>query len=336
LKEGSSYHYSAADIQRYLRGSMSKAEMHNLEKAALDDAFLAEALEGYRSSGVQIDNDIDALNARLSKKMAAPARVGWLTIAAAAALVISLSLAAWLLYTPYDKPTIAKLDTLEKKEPVSTTVQSANEDSLQMQQDTNSITAVDSRGPTSARKPNPVDPNAAAENTGDRLADQKNQTGPSKANQQEIAADDSRAKKEASGNEDQTRVAAAPVGKPESNAEGGKVVLSPDLPPQAKAGKARSMVGTMDRSAQPVEGWAAFQSYLSKNLNAPSGKSAGLHGKVTVSFLISKDGKPHDIQVERSLHPDYDAEAIRVLKEGPAWRPVTVDSTVRTTQIIEF
>lgn len=336
MKEGSSYHYSAADIQRYLQGSMTRAEMHNLEKAALDDPFLAEALEGCRDSGVHVENDMEALNARLSKKMAGPSRVGWLTIAAAAALVISLSFAAWLLYSPNDKPTIATLDTREKKEPVSAIIQSESEDSQKMQQDTNSKSAVDSQGLTSARKTNPVGSNPAAENTGDRLADQKTQTGPSNAEQQEAVAADSRAKKEASASEDRARVAAAPVAKPEPNAEGGKAVLSPDLQPQAKAGRARSMVETMERGAQPVEGWAAFQSYLSKNLNAPSGKSAGLHGKVTVSFLISKTGKPYDFKVERSLHPDYDAEVIRVLKEGPTWRPVTVDRTVRTTQIIEF
>jgi hypothetical protein len=41
--------YTAADIQKYLQGSMSPAEMHALEKAALDDPFLAEAIEGYEA-----------------------------------------------------------------------------------------------------------------------------------------------------------------------------------------------------------------------------------------------------------------------------------------------
>ncbi len=41
--------YSAADIRHYLAGNMTPAEMHALEKAALDDPFLAEAIEGYES-----------------------------------------------------------------------------------------------------------------------------------------------------------------------------------------------------------------------------------------------------------------------------------------------
>lgn len=39
-------HYSAADIQRYVQGKLSAAEMHAMEKAALDDPFLADAMEG--------------------------------------------------------------------------------------------------------------------------------------------------------------------------------------------------------------------------------------------------------------------------------------------------
>ncbi len=40
--------YSAADIERYLSGGMTVKEMHELERAALQDPFLADAIEGYR------------------------------------------------------------------------------------------------------------------------------------------------------------------------------------------------------------------------------------------------------------------------------------------------
>src|SRR5262245_552510 len=38
--------YSAEDIQRYWKGQLSPQEMHAMEKAALDDPFLADAMEG--------------------------------------------------------------------------------------------------------------------------------------------------------------------------------------------------------------------------------------------------------------------------------------------------
>jgi TonB family protein len=40
--------YTADDIQRYLGSKMTPLEMNALEKAALDDPFLAEAIEGYQ------------------------------------------------------------------------------------------------------------------------------------------------------------------------------------------------------------------------------------------------------------------------------------------------
>jgi|GEM_PF-4352065 len=39
--------YTAADIKRYITGSMTREEMHAIELAALDDPLLAEAMEGY-------------------------------------------------------------------------------------------------------------------------------------------------------------------------------------------------------------------------------------------------------------------------------------------------
>ncbi len=115
MKEEPTYHYSAADIQRYLQGKMSAAEMHAIEKAALDDPFLADALEGYRDVGVDMERDLEVLRAGMNEKLAPKAKVSWLIMAAAAALVISLSFAAWLLYIPGDRPAIAKIDTREKQ-----------------------------------------------------------------------------------------------------------------------------------------------------------------------------------------------------------------------------
>ena len=55
-------HYSAKDITRYLKGELSPEEMHAMEKEALDDPFLAEAMEGYALMGNRDWNDdFDAL-----------------------------------------------------------------------------------------------------------------------------------------------------------------------------------------------------------------------------------------------------------------------------------
>ena len=40
-----------------------------------------------------------------------------------------------------------------------------------------------------------------------------------------------------------------------------------------------------------------------------------------VRFVVGADGKVSNLQVVRSLRADYDAEALRIICEGPAWRP---------------
>jgi CarboxypepD_reg-like domain/Gram-negative bacterial TonB protein C-terminal len=59
--------YTAADFARYHAGTMPVDEMHALEKAALEDPFLGDALEGYVHAPA-VKTDIAELQARLAEK----------------------------------------------------------------------------------------------------------------------------------------------------------------------------------------------------------------------------------------------------------------------------
>lgn len=61
--------FTAADIEKYHRGLLSAAEMHVMEKAALEDPFLADALDGYAEPAVQPQTDLADLQARLTKRL---------------------------------------------------------------------------------------------------------------------------------------------------------------------------------------------------------------------------------------------------------------------------
>lgn len=60
--------FTAADIERYHQGLLTSQEKHALEKAALDDPFLADAMEGYTTPGVNIQTDIPELKERLAER----------------------------------------------------------------------------------------------------------------------------------------------------------------------------------------------------------------------------------------------------------------------------
>jgi TonB family protein len=58
------------------------------------------------------------------------------------------------------------------------------------------------------------------------------------------------------------------------------------------------------------------------NLKYPDdAKKKGIEGKVLVSFVIEKDGTLTVIKVIKSVSPDLDAEAIRVIARSPKWVP---------------
>lgn len=50
-------------------------------------------------------------------------------------------------------------------------------------------------------------------------------------------------------------------------------------------------------------------------------KENGIEGKVVVKFVVEKDGSVGDVKVVRSIHPDLDAEAVRVCKALTGFSP---------------
>jgi hypothetical protein len=81
--------YSAVDFARYHSGQMSPDEMHALEKAALEDPFLADALEGYMYSK-DAEKELGQIRMQLDEKrkqqkvfsISSPSRGTWWKIAA--------------------------------------------------------------------------------------------------------------------------------------------------------------------------------------------------------------------------------------------------------------
>ena len=86
----------------------------------------------------------------------------------------------------------------------------------------------------------------------------------------------------------------------------------------------------------PDGGMAGLMEYFKKNLRYPEeAKKAGTQGRVVVQFLINKNGAISDVSVLRSVDRLLDAEAVRLVRSMPRWKPgmqkgkaVTVKYTV--------
>lgn len=75
-----------------------------------------------------------------------------------------------------------------------------------------------------------------------------------------------------------------------------------------------------DITPQPVIGKRKYQKYLKENRVRPTDeKCAQVKGKVVLTFLVNKEGRPFYIKVKESLCESSDKEAIRLIQEGPDW-----------------
>lgn len=62
--------------------------------------------------------------------------------------------------------------------------------------------------------------------------------------------------------------------------------------------------------------------FLQDNLKYPeNAMKNNVQGRVIVQFVVEKDGTPTEFKVLRSVDPDLDAEALRVLQTMPKWKP---------------
>jgi len=69
-------------------------------------------------------------------------------------------------------------------------------------------------------------------------------------------------------------------------------------------------------------GQTALSSFLSSNLQYPdSARIAGVQGTVYVTFVVEPDGQVTNARILRGIHPDCDAEVLRVIGLMPAWKP---------------
>jgi TonB family protein len=71
----------------------------------------------------------------------------------------------------------------------------------------------------------------------------------------------------------------------------------------------------------PVNGRADFDKYIRDNLRRPDTTTAGQRVVVVLNFNINAKGKIDSIRIIRSPGRNFSDEAIRLIKEGPAWKP---------------
>ena len=90
----------------------------------------------------------------------------------------------------------------------------------------------------------------------------------------------------------------------------------------AQTKKSNMVYDVVEVMPQYPGGQTAMLKYIMENIKYPKQiMEEGIQGRVTVSFIVEKDGRVSNVRLLRSVQLSLDKEAIRVVKSMPKWTP---------------
>jgi len=86
-------------VRKYLNGELNARAMHELERRALDDPFLADALEGFEHASADQQANLAELTNRLHQRTEKKVRkiIPWIPLSAAASIIVVLGAGIWFI-----------------------------------------------------------------------------------------------------------------------------------------------------------------------------------------------------------------------------------------------
>lgn len=277
-------------LEDYLDGKLDSKAMHQIEKQALDDPFVAQALAGLSESPRRASQSVSLLQKQLYERIAQQQVVKkesvftWqrLSVAAAAAVMfISVSLIFFL------RDREAR-ENLAKRQPKRVEVNIAPLPEIL-------DTASESYAVNSAKRITPADEGRISTRRAARPA-------------------------AVSPDKEITAVQMAVVA-PDTATAGFAAKATVTTRANAR------IASVMPAVSAPVGGWANFDTYV--NDNNKFGKAAKTGKFTELSFIIDQEGSPSSVKITKSAGPEFDEEAIRLISNGPKWeQPASPESRV--------
>lgn len=359
MAEQHTYNYSLEDIQRYLSGGMNAKEMHEVERAALQDPFLADAIDGYAAADLKIaHDDLNSIHAALQKNteetkvVAMPfKRFGWMKVAAVVLFVVGAGAVSFLLLnkTNNEKP-LAKNEVVVA--PLKDSVKGDIAESKPAE-DANSLGLKEQKAAAPVSKSNieksksivkdeelndkrimdeAVEPAAANRSMMMKQAPAiiSSRNDSTLAYMQGLSIADSTLE-----NEEASAIAKnyslnkryidikirGYSAVRDSTKNAGYMKMSELVVTKLQSKKAAKNVVAKDSSSTPVGGWQSFQEYVYKKLNKPYDSTAtGTSTKeMSLEFSINEEGLPYNFFVLQSPDDARAKEAIEIIKHGPRW-----------------
>lgn len=296
-------------LEDYLDGKLDSKAMHRIEKQALEDPFVAQALAGLSESPKRASQNVSLLQKQLYERIGQQqvakkeSVYTWqrLSIAAAAAVMfISVSI-IFFMREQERRTELAKLKNQPKNievniAPSPELPDSALNENYAANPSADRIPGAGSAGAVAAGTPvKPVDVGLISPRR--KMENQPVQVGAAFS------------------------AAVQTLGQDTAKSETHEVSSS----------KVNARIASvMPAAAAPLGGWASLDTYITDHNKFTKQGSAGKF--VELSFTIDADGNPSDIRIEKAAAKELDDEAVRLIKEGPKWeQPKTAAARISYT-----
>jgi len=279
----------------YIQGKRYGEEAYRLEKEAMRDPFLQDAIDGYDLVNDHPSYHLKKLEKYLSTrtKRKSHALQKW-GIAAAVLLIISLS----ILFFLTNRANMLK-DTIFIENHVDRIISNYKNDSLQYVKDSlNNLeqNIVDNQTIKQDKLIQPAQPTQSVQPVQPVQPIQPTQSIQSPQTTQPVQPEETEKFKE-----NKEDVQNSPLETP-----------SQYNPPNEEIEEQTAPI--------PAKGNEAYNSYIEQNRRQiKDANYENQHGKVILMFHVNKQGRPVDIAILRALCPEADKEAIRILQNGPDW-----------------
>lgn len=287
------------EFLRYVRGEMTKREENAFQRKLQKDPFADEASEGLKEIDPRLaEKDIQKLGKRLKNRIFQKQRVLWYRIAASVAVLAILSSIIIIVskkkpgeqiaYSPPPAPAQEIEAAPQKKEAVT-------------------IAEMEKQAPVTPEKSKQVTDSLSIIQSDTIEKEELREDTAFFGNQDAVAA---RIDEPVKAVVEEKAMAARSVLAKETNfteyeKEDSVVEYTPPL---------------------PLNGRSSFEKYIEDNIRRPDTLGAGESVTVVLNFLVTADGIIDSIRVERSPGKIFSDEAIRLIKEGPAWKPAVKNS----------
>jgi periplasmic protein TonB len=104
--------------------------------------------------------------------------------------------------------------------------------------------------------------------------------------------------------------------------EAPQIEVTAPIATEERAEEVDEIFTIVEESASPAGGMTSFYKYLVDNMKyPPQARRLGIEGKVTLSFVVDKNGNISDVAVLRGIGSGCDEEATRVMRNAPSWNP---------------